>query len=290
MCSAPLSSTVLLEPTDFRYGHALHTDQTVDTATCVIPPRADQPIRLRHCAQKAAPRTRTLPREASPDACTGTRHLSRPLTSMLLAEGSLTGTAARRCAHSIQKGRGPGGAAHHPERCAPGGQDAGGAGRRSMDPSWCPPHRSGRRATGIMAWSHPGEVSIDDTPTTGHAPLPPTGAHAPGRQSSESSSGWSRSPSSSSPAPPRPGPTKLGTEIAEVLTLGAAHGTEPLLAALERAVTFGRWRADDVRPVHGRRRPCTPSDIGWSGAGVDVAVGADQVLGRLPDRHRCRGR
>src|SRR3954454_8543388 len=88
----------------------------------------------------------------------------------------------------------------------------------------------------------------------------------------------------------RGGATKLGTQIAEVLTLGAAHGTEPLLAALERAVTFGRWRADDVRPVHGRRRPCTPSDIGWSGAGVDVAVGADQVLGRLPDRHRCRGR
>jgi len=45
------------------------------------------------------------------------------------------------------------------------------------------------------------------------------------------------------------GVTKLGTEIAEVLTLGAAHGTEPLLAALERAVTFGRWRADDVRSI-----------------------------------------
>jgi transposase len=45
------------------------------------------------------------------------------------------------------------------------------------------------------------------------------------------------------------GVTKLGTEIAEVLTLGAAHGTEPLLAALERAVAFGRWRADDVRSI-----------------------------------------
>src|SRR3954453_11736770 len=153
----------------------------------------------------------------------------------------------------------------------------------SAAPVGPPRHRN----HGLVA---PGEVSSDDATTTGHAPLPPTGAHAPGRQSSESSSGWGRSPSSSSPAPPRPGPTKLGTEIAEVLTLGAAHGPEPLLAALERAVTFGRWRADDVRPVHGRRRPCTPSDIGWSGAGVDVAVGADQVLGRLPDRHRCRGR
>jgi len=45
------------------------------------------------------------------------------------------------------------------------------------------------------------------------------------------------------------GVTKLGTEIAEILTLGAAHGTEPLLVALERAVTFGRWRAADVRSI-----------------------------------------
>jgi transposase len=45
------------------------------------------------------------------------------------------------------------------------------------------------------------------------------------------------------------GVTKLGTEIAEVLTLAAAHGTEPLVAALERAVAFGRWRADDIRSI-----------------------------------------
>jgi transposase len=45
------------------------------------------------------------------------------------------------------------------------------------------------------------------------------------------------------------GVTKLGTEIAEILTLAAAHGTEPLLTALERAVTFGRWRADDIRSI-----------------------------------------
>ncbi|HEX5533513.1 MAG TPA: IS21 family transposase [Actinomycetales bacterium] len=45
------------------------------------------------------------------------------------------------------------------------------------------------------------------------------------------------------------GVTKLGTEIAEILTLGAAHGGEPLLLALERAVTFGRWRAADIRSI-----------------------------------------
>jgi len=45
------------------------------------------------------------------------------------------------------------------------------------------------------------------------------------------------------------GVTKLGTEIAEILTLGAAHGNQPLLGALERAVHFGRWRAGDVRSI-----------------------------------------
>ncbi|WP_181642641.1 IS21 family transposase [Nocardioides massiliensis] len=45
------------------------------------------------------------------------------------------------------------------------------------------------------------------------------------------------------------GVTKLGSEIAEILTLGAAHGTGPLLTALQRAVAFGRWRAADVRSI-----------------------------------------
>ena len=45
------------------------------------------------------------------------------------------------------------------------------------------------------------------------------------------------------------GVTKLGAEIAEILTLSAAHGAQPLLAALERAVAFGRWRAADVRSI-----------------------------------------
>jgi transposase len=45
------------------------------------------------------------------------------------------------------------------------------------------------------------------------------------------------------------GLTKLTTEIAEILTLAAAHGSGPLLAALERAVMFSRWRAADVRSI-----------------------------------------
>ena len=45
------------------------------------------------------------------------------------------------------------------------------------------------------------------------------------------------------------GVTKLTTELAEILTLQAAHGTPALLAALERAVAFSRWRAGDVRSI-----------------------------------------
>jgi hypothetical protein len=43
--------------------------------------------------------------------------------------------------------------------------------------------------------------------------------------------------------------TKLPAEITEILTLKAAHGEPALLAALERAVAFGRWRAGDVRSI-----------------------------------------
>ena len=45
------------------------------------------------------------------------------------------------------------------------------------------------------------------------------------------------------------GQPACASEIAEILTLHAAHGHDALLAALERAVEFGRWRADDVRSI-----------------------------------------
>lgn len=45
------------------------------------------------------------------------------------------------------------------------------------------------------------------------------------------------------------GVTKLTTELAEILTLRASHGTPALLVALERAVTFSCWRAGDVRSI-----------------------------------------
>ncbi len=45
------------------------------------------------------------------------------------------------------------------------------------------------------------------------------------------------------------GNTRLVTDLAELAALQAAHGTGALLGALERAVAFRRWRAEDVRSI-----------------------------------------
>src|ERR1022692_1685832 len=43
------------------------------------------------------------------------------------------------------------------------------------------------------------------------------------------------------------GATRLGTDLAELNTLRAAHGDQEFLAALDRAVAFCRWRPADIR-------------------------------------------
>ncbi len=45
------------------------------------------------------------------------------------------------------------------------------------------------------------------------------------------------------------GNTRLGAELEVLLALGAAHGTEQLVAALARAVAFKRFKAADVRSI-----------------------------------------
>lgn len=60
------------------------------------------------------------------------------------------------------------------------------------------------------------------------------------------------------------GVTKLGTELADIVQLCAAHGPTVIVAALERAVAFGRWRADDIRSIvaagTAAPRPTAPGD------------------------------
>jgi hypothetical protein len=45
------------------------------------------------------------------------------------------------------------------------------------------------------------------------------------------------------------GNTRLAGDLDELAALRAAHGTDALIAALERAVEFGRLRASDVRSI-----------------------------------------
>jgi transposase len=45
------------------------------------------------------------------------------------------------------------------------------------------------------------------------------------------------------------GHTRLGPDLEQLAGLQAAHGRDALLAALERAVCFGRWGATDVRSI-----------------------------------------
>ena len=60
------------------------------------------------------------------------------------------------------------------------------------------------------------------------------------------------------------GNTRLGPELAELAALEAAHGRDALVAALARAITFGRWRASGVRSIlaagSGVPQPTAPGD------------------------------
>lgn len=45
------------------------------------------------------------------------------------------------------------------------------------------------------------------------------------------------------------GHTRLGPELVELNTMAAAHGADAMVAALQRATAFRRWRAADVRSI-----------------------------------------
>lgn len=60
------------------------------------------------------------------------------------------------------------------------------------------------------------------------------------------------------------GNTKLGADLDELAGLAGAHGTDVVIAAVERAVHFGRFRAADVRSIlaagAGLPRPTRPGE------------------------------
>ncbi len=83
------------------------------------------------------------------------------------------------------------------------------------------------------------------------------------------------------------GMTGLAADLVELCAMEAAHGTEVLVAAIERAVEFGRFRAHDVRSIlaagTGVPRPRQPGDaliVDLPSVSVrsldDYAIGGDQ--------------
>jgi len=75
------------------------------------------------------------------------------------------------------------------------------------------------------------------------------------------------------------GVTTLAGDLVELCDLEAAHGREALVAALGRAVEFGRFRAGDVRSIlaagSGVPRPRGPGDA----LIVDLPVTETRSLG-----------
>ena len=100
----------------------------------------------------------------------------------------------------------------------------------------------------------------------------------------KSSARSARSPRRSSPAPPRRAAPGWPAELAELNTLRAAHGEHVFLAALDRAVAFGRWRAADVRSIlaAGAGAAAAPARRGRARPGPARRPGPP--AGRLRDR------
>ena len=116
----------------------------------------------------------------------------------------------------------------------------------------------------------PGEVSIVDAHYGGPRPDKPSRAARPRTQPEKDFLALGPVAEVFLTGAAAAGVSKLGTEIAAINDLGAAHGTHALLAALERAVEFSRWRAGDVRSIlatHGQAPTPRPA-----GAAFDDAV------------------
>ena len=95
----------------------------------------------------------------------------------------------------------------------------------------------------------PGETSIIDDHYGGPRPDKPRRAARPKTQAEKTFLALGPVAEAFLTGAAAAGVTKLTHEIGEILTLQAAHGTGPLLVALERAVAFSRWRAADVRSI-----------------------------------------
>jgi transposase len=108
----------------------------------------------------------------------------------------------------------------------------------------------------------PGEASIVDDHYGGPRPATPSRALRPRTASEKAFCALGPAAEAFLRGAAAAGVTKLGSELDELAALQAAHGVDALIAALERAVAFGRWKATDVRSIlaagAGTPRPTRP--------------------------------
>jgi hypothetical protein len=95
----------------------------------------------------------------------------------------------------------------------------------------------------------PGQTSIDDAHYDRPRPDKPSRAPRPRTQTEKDFCALGPVAEAFLVGAAAAGVSKLGTELADILALGAAHGEQALIAALERAVIYRRWRAGDIRSI-----------------------------------------
>ena len=110
----------------------------------------------------------------------------------------------------------------------------------------------------------PGETSIVDAHYGGPRPDRPVRAARPRTQTERDFIALDPIAETFLKGAAAAGVTKLGDDLADLLRVAASHGPEVLVAGLERAVAFERWRAADVRSIisagTGTPRPTAPGD------------------------------
>jgi transposase len=110
----------------------------------------------------------------------------------------------------------------------------------------------------------PGETSINDDHYGGPRPATPARAVRPKTAAEIAFCALGPGAVAFIKAAAAAGNSKLGGDLDELVALEAAHGRDALIAALERAVEFGRHRASDVRSIlaagAGVARPVSPGE------------------------------
>jgi hypothetical protein len=94
----------------------------------------------------------------------------------------------------------------------------------------------------------PGEASVQDDHYGGPRPMP-TRAPRPKSSAEHALIGLGDAGVAFLKGAAAAGATKLGSELGAIVALEHTHGRDALVAALERATVFGRWRLEDLRSI-----------------------------------------